>query len=189
MSKDNLIYRPLPKTLEQAKYFDQMNIRTRKTLKKALREEAASQCEMGDYYAEPDTSHTDYPEAITWYQHSAKNGHYRAFFEMCKLYDVQGDTIPGSKEESIKIYTDLANREFPSAQYILGMKCWLGDGVETNVENAIKWLRLAAEQDHVDAIRQLADIYSSLQDKTMAQNWYKTGAKLGDEYCKQKSGS
>ncbi|MCH5267648.1 MAG: sel1 repeat family protein [Lachnospiraceae bacterium] len=182
-------YRPLPKNQEQAKYFKQMNIRTRQTLKKALRDEPASQCEMGDYYAEPNTSHTDYPEALVWYQHSAKNGHYRAFFEMCKIYDSQDNKIPNRKEESIKIYTDLANRDFPSAQYILGMKYWLGDGVENNVETAVKWLRLAAEQNHIDAIRQLADIYSSRQNETMAQFWYKAGAKQGDDYCKQKSDS
>ena len=182
-------YKPLPESPEQAKYFSQMNIRTRQTLKKALRNEAASQCEMGDYYGEADTPHTDYPEALTWYQHSAKNGHYRAFFEMCKLYDSQDNKVPDRKEESMKIYTDLANREFPSAQYILGMKYWLGDSVDNDVETAIKWLKRAAEQNHTDAIRQLADIYSSRQNEAMAQFWYKTGAKLGDEYCKQKTES
>lgn len=175
----------LPEKPEAAKYYVQMNVRMKKTVKKALRGEPTSQCELGDFYAEPDTPHTDFPEALKYYQEAARSGHYRAFFEMCKLYDAP-DKIPDSKEKSILIYTEMAVQGFPSAQYILGMKYWLGDGVENDVDTALEWLRSAAEQNHEDAIRNLADIYSALQNETMAQLWYKTGAKLGDAYCKEK---
>lgn len=180
MNKEN----PLPEKPEEVKFFRIMNIRLQKTVKKALRGEATSQCELGDFYAEPDTTHTDYSEALKYYQEAAKSGHYRAFFEMCKLYDAP-DKIPDSKEKSIKIYTEMATQGFPSAQYILGMKYWLGDGVENDVDTAIEWLRSAAEQNHENAIRELANIYAALQYDEMAQFWYKAGAKLGDEYCKE----
>lgn len=184
MNTDN----SLPKKPEEAKYYQIMNARLQKTVKKALRGEPTSQCELGDFYAEPDTSHTDYPEALKYYQEAAQSGHYRAFFEMCKLYDAP-DKIPDSKEKSLDIYTKMATQGFPSAQYILGMKYWLGDGVENNVDTALEWLRSAAEQNHEDAIRELANIYSALHNEELAQLWYKTGAKLGDEYCKERLNS
>ena len=80
----------------------------------------------------------------------------------------------------------MANQGFPTAQCILGMKYWYGDGVEEDVQSAIKWLKKAAMQKHGSAIKCLADLYLSINDIKNARKWYGIGADAGDLYCKDK---
>lgn len=155
-------------------------------LKKAFQGNASSQCEMGDYYAEKESDHLDYNEAAKWYSESAGNGYKRAFFELGKLYDQNPPEIEGAKEKAFNIYKDMAEQGLPTAQCILGMKYWFGDGVEIDFKKAIQWLTKAADQKHEDAIRNLADLYSALNDDENANRWYKAGAAAGDDYCKRK---
>lgn len=48
----------------------------------------------------------------------------------------------------------------PEAQYLMGMYYLNGDGVDSNPEIAVHWLRLSAMQDYRPAQRQLAECYS-----------------------------
>lgn len=173
--------------IEDARYYKLMNIRKKRVLKKAFQGNASSQCEMGDYYAEKDSNHLDYNEAAKWYSESADNGYKRAFFELGKLYDQNPPEIEGAKEKAFNIYKDMAEQGLPTAQCILGMKYWFGDGVEIDFKKAVQWLTKAADQRHEDAIRNLADLYSAMNDSENANKWYKAGAAAGDEYCRRKA--
>lgn len=173
--------------IEDARYYKLMNIRKKRVLKKAFQGNASSQCEMGDYYAEKDSNHLDYNEAAKWYSESAGNGYKRAFFELGRLYDQNPPEIEGAKEKAFNIYKDMAEQGLPTAQCILGMKYWFGDGVEIDLKKAVQWLTKAADQKHEDAIRNLADLYSAMSDSENANKWYKAGAAAGDEYCKRKA--
>lgn len=172
---------------EQARFYQQMNRKNRNILKKAIKGDVTSQCAMGDYYAEDDTKHTDVPEALKWYKLAAGGGSDRAVFEMGRLYSSNASDITNAREEAIRLFTDLAEKGFPTAQCVLGMKYWLGDGVENNPAKAVKWLELAAEQHHVAAIRHLGDLYASIQDDENAGKWYQVGAGYGDGYCLEKA--
>jgi len=176
---------PRPK-IEDARYYKIMNIRNKRVLKKAYQGNASSQCEMGDYYSEKESGHLDYTEAAKWYSESAGNGYRRAFFELGKLYDQNPPEIDGAKEKAFKIYNDMAEQGLPTAQCILGMKYWFGDGVEVDYKKAIQWLSKAADQKHEDAIRNLADLYNAMNDTDNAYKWYKAGAAAGDDYCRKK---
>lgn len=170
-------------TPEQAKFYPQMNQRIRKVLRKAINGDVASQCGMGDYYAEDDSGHKDYMEALRWYKLAAYHGNDRAIFEMGKLYSMRSSDIPYTQGEALRWFRNLAERGFPTAQCILGMKYWLGDGVENSLPEAVKWLEQAAKQRHETAIRHLGDLYASAEDTKNAVKWYQIGAGYGDTYC------
>ena len=174
------------KKMEEAKYYKHMNIRNKRVLKKAFQGNASSQCEMGDYYAEKDGGHLDYQEAAKWYSASARKGYERASFELGKLYDQNPPEIEGAKDKAVQIYTTMAEQGLPTAQCILGMKYWFGDGVEIDFKKAINWLQKAAAQKHDAAIRSLADLYAAINDSENAYRWYKIGASYGDDYCRKK---
>ncbi len=80
----------------------------------------------------------------------------------------------------------MAEQGLPTAQCILGMKYWFGDGVEIDFKKAINWLQKAAAQKHDAAIRSLADLYAAINDSENAYRWYKIGASYGDDYCRKK---
>ena len=170
---------------EQAKFYNKMNMQEKRTLKKAVKGDALSQCEMGDYYAESGTEHTDYKEAVKWYYSSADNGYERALFEIGKICD-QFLSEYGGKKEALKIYTDMAERGFPSAQCILGMKYWFGDGVDVDINKAILWMQKAADQQHETAICNLGDIYLSINEDEKARRWYRIGSSQGIDYCRRR---
>lgn len=174
------------KKMEQAKFYRQMNQRMKNTLRKAIRGDLSSCLEMGDYYAEDDTKHTDYLEALKWYKQAANSGSDRAIFELGRLYSSNAADIRNAREEALALFMNLAEKGFPTAQCILGMKYWLGDGVENSPATAVKWLELAARQQHEEAIRQLGDLYASMHDDENAEKWYRIGAAAGDAYCQEK---
>lgn len=174
------------KNLQDVKFYDQMSLQDRRTLEKAFQGNAQSQCEMGNYYSDKNTDHVDYNEAVKWYSLSAKNGYERAFLELGQLYDQNSYEIPDGKQKALKIYNDMANQGFPTAQRILGMKYWFGDGVEVDIKKAAAWFEKAAIQRHENAIKNLADLYYSIHDSENARKWYRIGANAGDLYCKEK---
>lgn len=142
--------------------------------------------EICDKKSDETTDHFDFNEAVKWYSLSTNNGYVKASFALAKLYDQTSHEIPGAKEKAFKIYSDMANQGFPTAQRILGMKYWYGDGVKGDIYKAIEWLKKAAIQRHESAIRSLADSYLSINDMKNARKWYGVGANAGDLYCKDK---
>lgn len=171
---------------DQVRFYAIMSLQCRKVLRRALSGDAQSQCEMGDYYAEKNSGHTDYKEAIRWYEVAAQKGCDRAYFAMGRLYDGSGSKIEGSKEKAFEIYHKLGMQGFPTAQYIIGMKYWFGDGIDESISEAIAWFTKAAKQQHEGAIRNLGNLYDSIHDAQNSRKWYEVGAKLGDTYCKNK---
>lgn len=171
---------------ESVLFYRLMTTRHRKVLKKALAGDVVDQCAMGDFYSDVNSVHLDYKEAIRWYEASAEKGYERAYYEMGKIYDMDLPELPKGKQRALEIYTKLAKQGFPTAQCVLGMKYWLGDGVEVSRSEAISWLQKAALQHHETAIRNLADLYHSIGDGENALKWYRIGASCGNEYCRGK---
>jgi TPR repeat protein len=55
----------------------------------------------------------------------------------------------------------IAEQDNAEAQYYLGLCYREGIGIEKNEEEAVKWFRKAAEQDHYDAQKELARLQSN----------------------------
>ncbi|MBE5938227.1 MAG: sel1 repeat family protein [Lachnospiraceae bacterium] len=159
-----------------------MSSSVKKDVRKAINGNSDAQCRMGAFYAEPDTVHTDYLEAVKWYKVSASQGNSKAQFELGMLYDSGRIKCDDYKTKAIKCYLSLAEAGFPSAQCTMGLKYRFGDGVAENLEESIKWFLRSANQGHVDAQRNLGDIYMGIGKNEEAARWYKRAAASGDAY-------
>lgn len=155
------------------KYKTQMNLSMLKQAKLAKRGNASSQAELGRFYAQEDSGHTDYFEAARWYSFAVGKGSDKAKFELGRLFD-SGKLFAGEEyfelfhEEGGAVdlgkyaagyFRELAKKGYPAAQYIMGMKYFLGDGVEKNRDKALVWLEKAAEQGHEEARKFLGELF------------------------------
>lgn len=68
-------------------------------------------------------------------------------------------TGPRDAVRAVEWYRGAAERGHPDAQYNLGFMYLLGEGVEANANEGLRWLRCAAAQGDEGAIRLLADLY------------------------------
>ncbi len=165
-----------------------MSNAVKRDVRSAIKGNADAQYRMGSYYAEPDTKHTDYEEALKWYRVSASQGNKKAQFEIGMLYDGGKIKCDDYKKEAIKCYLALADAGFPTAQCKLGMKYRFGDGVKEDINEAIKWFKRAAIQGHTDAQRNLGDVYMAISKKDEAMKWYERAAAAGDYFSARQIG-
>ena len=134
--------------------------------------------EQGNSYAQSKVADAEikaenYPEAIKWYRKSAEQGLPNAILKLALCYD-QGQYIEEDKAVAAKWFRKLAemqdvtgqykvySKHYPFekeathlqsiAQYCLGLSYLNGEGVEKNIEEAKKWIRLAAEKGYEDYI-------------------------------------
>eukprot|EP00985_Skeletonema_marinoi_P013824 scaffold6904_cov140-Skeletonema_marinoi.AAC.6 len=68
-------------------------------------------------------------------------------------------------EEKVRQTEQLAKRGRPWAQAIMGERYLYGFSVQVDVQEALKWLKLAAEQNHPDAIRMIAQLHHGVYGK------------------------
>lgn len=167
---------------------NQMHLSMRKEIKRAKRGNDISQTNLADFYAEENTEHTDYFAAAMWYSFAARQGNDRARLELAKLIDGKKLLDEGEKVNQMRRYAtlyfkELAEKGFPAAQGILGMKYYLGDGVRKNSAKGISWLKQAAEQGQVEAQKQLGEIYSEI-DEAESQKWFRLAGAAGDVWAK-----
>ena len=69
------------------------------------------------------------------------------------------DPLPFDSFMDNTLYHLASEQNDPAAQYLLGRKLFTGSSVEKNVEEAIKWFKLAAAQNHTKAQFQLGKMY------------------------------
>lgn len=89
-------------------------------------------------------------------------------------------------EEAYRLLLPLAEDGVPKAQACLGSLYQLGLGVERNILEAIRWLKLAAEQGEGVAAHNLGTIYMSSSevhelDREESKKWYRKARELGFE--------
>jgi len=161
----------------------------KRDFRSAVKGNSEAQYRMGKYYAESNTKHTDYEEALKWYRVSASQGNKKAQFELGMLYDGGKVKCKDYKQQAMKCYIGLAESGFPTAQCMVGMKYKFGDGVEEDIKEAIKWFKKAAAQGHTDAQRNLGDTYMAIGKNNEAIKWYERAASAGDAYCEKLLGS
>lgn len=69
------------------------------------------------------------------------------------------------------------------AQYLMGNKYELGEGVSVNLEKAVEWHLKAAEQDYAEAQCHLGICYLNGEgvafDKAKGMDWFKKAAQNG----------
>jgi len=90
----------------------------------------------------------------------------------------------GNPAEAYGIFRKLAEKGNTQAAYYLGEMYQFGDGVATNGQQAIKWLKTSADAGNVAAARQLGLLYLdgtvAVQDLAEARKWLDVAAFNGD---------
>ena len=89
----------------------------------------------------------------------------------------------GDYATALQEWTPLAEAGDASAQFILGVMYFTGQGVPQDDAEAVKWYRLAADQGNANAQSFLGDMYESgkgvPQDDAEAVKWYRLAADQG----------
>lgn len=156
-----------------------------KEVKKAKCGNDFSQVAVAGFYAEEGTGHTDYFEAARWYSFAVRKGNDKAKLELGRIFDSEkllaegensrmvGNRVDAlrTKRYGIAYFAELAEKGYPTAQCILGMKYYFGDGVEKNTAKGVRWLKKAAKQGYREAQMQLGEIYMNL-DEEKAKRWF-----------------
>lgn len=162
-----------------------MNIKN-ELLLEAEKGNADAQYKVAEAYAEgvynepKDSIEADklYQEAFKWYKMAAEKGHVEAQCEVGHFYSRDFyHGIKGNREEALKWYQEAAENGNIEAQLRLYR---IFNNLEKN--KAIKWLRMAAEQECVWAIRELGSYYENLQDIEEANKWYQKASTIVSSY-------
>jgi hypothetical protein len=86
-------------------------------------------------------------------------GSLKAQRDLGAYYATGNWTGPKDLAQAVQWYRRAAERGHSDAQYRLGFMYVLGDGVRSDPEEGLRWLRLAAAQGLGDAMRLIADLY------------------------------
>lgn len=99
------------------------------------------------------------------------------------LNDGRAGTDPNPEQAVVWFRRCADMYEHPQAQYELGVALYTGEGVVENEEEAIKWFRLASEQNHPAACYMLGDCLldgSGVEiDRGAALEWLIRSSELG----------
>ncbi|MBX9951835.1 MAG: protein kinase [Candidatus Obscuribacterales bacterium] len=139
------------------------------------------------YILEPDEP----KEAFRWYKMAAESGLPLGMsnFGRCLLYGI------GCEKKYEDAYKWLlkaaeADEKCDSAQYMLGVMCFNGDGVEKDLVRSAQWYKKAAENGHESAQYELALCYlygdGVEESYDEAIYWLKAGSALGNAQCNEK---
>jgi TPR repeat protein len=130
-------------------------------------------------YANGDGVVQDNKEAVKWYRLAAEQGNSKAQVALGYVTD-EGAGVAQKPRESVK----QAEQSDVNAQFNKGMSYYNGLRVAQNHLEAVKWLRLAADQGHSDAQYNLGYIYyygkGVVQDYVEADKWYRLAAEQGN---------
>ena len=140
--------------------------------------------------------------ALKYYQQAADLACPAAMLNLGLLYYWGGDMLKADKHKTITLFQKAAELGYAEAQYRLGLSYMYGiEGiVSKDSTKAIKWLKLAAKNDHIKACNELGEYYlyrSGLNINdciSMASEWYGKSVEiyhntpgligLGDTYFK-----
>lgn len=96
----------------------------------------------------------DEDRAMEWARRSADQGNIDAMYFIGTMY-VFGDKIPKTvadpDQEAARWFFEAASRDHAEAEYGLGLLFLAGKGVVQDQEEALKWIRRAAEHGHATA--------------------------------------
>lgn len=107
-----------------------------------------------------------------------------------RLEEILAAAERGDLSTVLRLATALAGEGVADAQAILGLMYLEGKGVETNYAEAMKWFRLAADQELADAQYALGVMYAKglgvAKDEGLAFKWYRLAADQGHGYAQAK---
>ena len=121
---------------------------------------------------------------IHWLKQAADQGDI-ASLERLALYCTIGLLLPKDHEQAFRYREAAAKAGSADSQFVVGQRYEDGDGVQADPAKAVPWYRLAAKQDHVDAIVRLENLLRAgapgvEPDAIESLQWARRGAELGN---------
>jgi len=110
-------------------------------------QKAKAQYNIGVFYENGDYVNHDFEEAAKWYRLAAERGIIDAQMHLSILLRKH----LGKKDESVYWCLKAAEQGDAQAQFNLGVSYFYGDGIGKNIDESIKWLRLAVKNNHPKA--------------------------------------
>lgn len=101
--------------------------------------DADAQCYLGCRYLLGEGVPQDRDKAVDWLVKSANQGHDKATWQLLNLYE------KGLGKRAVDAFRRLADSGDGKAQHIMGLCYYHGDGVKRDYDQAIEWLKMAAE--------------------------------------------
>lgn len=145
---------------------------------------ANAQYNLGIAYGKGEGVPTDETEAIRWMKRAAEQGHTKAKV-VVEEYEANKSTLTKEvpKEPGLDKLRAAAARGNADALFQLATKYEDGDGVQRNVEAALRYYHQSADRGNVHAQTYIGVIYDKgrgvQQDDSEALRWYKKAAQNG----------
>ena len=114
---------------------------------------APAQYELGECYYKGEGVEKDMWEAFEWYHLAAENGYAGAIYKVGMWFYRSNDFV-----KAFEWYRSVAEQGFAHGQYMLGKFYAMGEGVEKDVTEAVKWYQKAAAQGDENAIAALQNL-------------------------------
>ncbi|MDE7108698.1 MAG: sel1 repeat family protein [Muribaculaceae bacterium] len=122
-------------------------------------------------------------EGVRALSHKAENGDAAAMYQLARLHDMGYDSIPVDTARSTALYRRSALLGYGPARNYLGFRYFRGEGVTQDVDSALYWLKLAAEEGDPGAANNLGYLYASGEylerDYAKAREWFGKAAAAG----------
>lgn len=149
-----------------------------------------AQFKLGQFYECGEGVKADEEKALYWYGKAADQGHDEA---IAIFPEKSEQEIP---EEEARYYRNQyeqnqKNTSAGSAEFGAAMRYQKGDGTAKSTKKAVKFLKLAAEKNHILAQYNLGLIYqqdSEYKDNKEAVKWFKKAAVNGYDYAQDTLG-
>ena len=126
-------------------------------------EMAGNACFYLGYILAHNETEEDDTEAVSWYEKSMKKGNVDAITNLGWMYEC-GQGVQQDYEKAIELYKQAADAGEDYAMNNLGKTYENGDcGQEINLEEALKWYKLAAEKNHDGAQESVERVEKALQ--------------------------
>lgn len=116
-------------------------------------------------------------------QESAEAGDVRAIYYLATLYDSGFDSIPVDTAESTRLYLLAAKKGYAPARNFIGFRYYKGEYLPKNIDSALYWIRLAADDGDITAAANLAYLLTESpdipHDEAEAMKWLTIAAEAG----------
>jgi TPR repeat protein len=126
---------------------------------------------INDLYLNGEGIDKNLNEAVEWFKKTIDSGDDNAKLDLATLYYNQNDkknAIKWFKETAVNTKTTKTKQA--EAEYRLGKIYLEGDGTEKNEKEAIHWLELSSNHNHINASILLGDFYTSHNNISNTKN-------------------
>ena len=143
--------------------------------------------QLADAYEDGDGVEKDEAKAFTYYEKAAKAGESWAQIKLGLFYDEGTHGCEVDHQTSFMWFKRSVDAGNPTAYCFVGLCYQDGEGVEKNIQEAIKYYNLAAENGDTDAMEKLGGIYFAGEgvpkDEEKSATWYKKAADSGSGFA------